>query len=576
MVRTRNFSRRNHKRMGGMKVVIYPGHNSTVGLFGKETIVLQEEKFTNVKNQGGIPRCALEYLDLKDIDSFSVPMENMFSIFTGEVNPIEQASQGKLRRVWNWVEYKLGYKYPLVKRLMLWIRNTIYNKIVSPQSKRQFENEIKPPIKVKYFDHHTCHCYSPVYFYNLKDRYLLFSMDGAGDGSFAKIFIHSPYNDTTISNSGFDASLGLLYSEVTRYLGMKPNDHEHKVMGLAAYTNFDPIAYRKLKQLVWLNKVNLTFKSKLNLNICQQYLVENLKGIRFDHIAAAMQKLLEDYVVKWVETAIEKTNIKKIACSGGVFMNVKLNKLIVESEKVEKVYFMPSAGDESTIFGAHYLAGGRGSPQSMYLGLEYNNKEVKEFLKNYPYKTCLYDDIEFEIAELLASKKIVARFQGRGEFGARALGHRSILGNPSDIRTYYKINDMIKKRDFWMPFAPTILEERASDYIKNWDKLKDKVLESSRFMTVAFDSTPKAQRHFIAAMHPKDKTLRPQILNYKMDTGYHRLVKHFERRTGIGGVLNTSFNLHGYPLVGTLKQAMFTFENSGLKYMAIENFLISK
>ena len=114
------------------------------------------------------------------------------------------------------------------------------------------------------------------------------------------------------------------------------------------------------------------------------------------------------------------------------------------------------------------------------------------------------------------------------------------------------------------------------DYIKNWDTLKDKVLESSRFMTTAFDSTPLAQKHLIAAIHPKDKTLRPQIINHKMDAGYYRLLKHFERKTGIGGILNTSLNLHGYPLVGTLEQAMFTFENSELKYMAIENYLISK
>lgn len=266
-------------------------------------------------------------------------------------------------------------------------------------------------------------------------------------------------------------------------------------------------------------------------------------------------------------------------------MNVKMNKIISESNNIDKAYFMPSAGDESTVFGAYYLQTMENNstshlPRSMYLGLEYNNQEAEKFLKEkgyfQKYKVDFFDDMEDKIACLLASKEIVARFKGKGEFGARALGHRSILGNPSDIRTFYRVNDMIKMRDFWMPFAPTILQEWAPKYIKNWDSLKDRILDSSRFMIIAFDSTPLAIEHLLAAIHPKDKTLRPQILNQEIDPDYYRLLKHFENLTGIGGLLNTSLNLHGYPLVGTLEQAVFTFDNSGLEYMAIENFMISK
>jgi len=596
--------------MSSSKVlVIYPGHNATVGLFeeGKLPVVLQEEKLTNIKNYIGIPNNSIKYFssklgqDFHKIESFPNPMKNMLFLFVPDKKDlIEEASRSKLRSIWNYFEYKGGSWCPLIKNSMLGIRNFILNRIISPKCRKEFEGFLNrkffiPSSKIKYLDHHTCHCFSPVSFYNLKekkDKYLLISMDGAGDMSFAKIFIYDSTKGkdeySLVSSSGFEASLGLLYSEVTKFLGMKPNEHEYKVMGLAAFVS-DPkyysLAYDRLKELVWLDKESLTFKSKINLNIAHGYLKEKLSGIRFDNISVAVQKLVENYVCEWIDAAVKKTGIKKIACSGGVFMNVKMNKIIAENNNIDQAYFMPSAGDESTIFGAYYLQAMENNttshlPTSMYLGLEHSNQEVEKFLKDkgyfQKYKVDVVDNMEEKLANLLASGQIVARFKGKGEFGARALGHRSILGNPSDIRTFYKVNDMIKMRDFWMPFAPTILQEWAPKYIKNWDSLKSRVLDSSRFMIIAFDSTPLAVDHLLAAIHPKDKTLRPQILNEEMDRDYYRLLKYFEKLTGMGGLLNTSLNLHGYPLVGTLEQAVFTFDNSGLEYIAIENFLISK
>lgn len=590
-------------------LVIYPGHNATVGLFeeGKAPFILQEEKLANIKNYIGTPEKSIRHIsdklgqDFHKIESFLTPMENMLFLFVPDKTDfIEKASCGWLRSIWNYLEYKGGYRCSLIKNSMLGIRNFILNRIVSPKCKKEFEGFLNrsfsiPGSKIKYMDHHTCHCFSPVSFYNLnekKDKYLLISMDGAGDMSFAKIFIYDSTKGkdeySLVSSSGFEASLGLLYSEVTKFLGMKPNEHEYKVMGLAAFVS-DPkyysLAYERLKDLVWLDKESLTFKSKINLNIAHFYLKEKLSGIRFDNVSAAIQKLVENYVCEWIEAAVEKTGIRKIACSGGVFLNVKMNKIISESNNIDEVYFMPSAGDESTVFGAYYLQAMKNnvtshSPKSMYLGLKYSNQEVEKFLKEKGYfqkhKIDFVEGIEEKLANLLASGEIVARFKGKGEFGARALGHRSILGNASDIRTFYKVNDMIKMRDFWMPFAPTVLEEWAPKYIKNWDSLKNRILDSSRFMIIAFDSTPLAIDHLLAAIHPKDKTLRPQILNEEMDPDYYCLLKHFESLTGMGGLLNTSLNLHGYPLVGTLEQAVFTFDNSGLEYIAIENFLISK
>jgi carbamoyltransferase len=175
-----------------------------------------------------------------------------------------------------------------------------------------------------------------------------------------------------------------------------------------------------------------------------------------------------------------------------------------------------------------------------------------------------------DIARLLTEGKIIARCAGRMEFGLRALGNRTIMADPRDYRIVRKINEAIKFRDFWMPFTPTILAERESDYIVNPKNL------SSPFMTMAFDSTELAQKELIAALHPADLTVRPQILLEEKNPGYYSIIKEFEKLTGVGGILNTSFNLHGYPIVLGPEQAIFTLENSELDGVLIGDYYIER
>ena len=182
----------------------------------------------------------------------------------------------------------------------------------------------------------------------------------------------------------------------------------------------------------------------------------------------------------------------------------------------------------------------------------------------------LHERIEEKIAELLVGDGVVARCSGRMEYGARALGNRSILANPSDHRVVPLINRMSKNRDFWMPFAPTILKEREADYLVNPKGL------GSPYMMLAFPTQPKRRDELRAAIHPQDGTARPQILEEDVNPEYFRIIREFERRTGIGAVLNTSFNLHGEPLVSSPADAVDTFERSGLPHLALGHFLISK
>ncbi len=601
-----------------MKILsIHPGHNATVAYFedGECKCVLHEEKFSNIKSHAGFPHNALEFLskkyDFSKIDFITFPFTELlwmnaplqgnknnndeFTYYHGDL--FENLSRGSfLRKIWDFMEY-----YFLFKKSFFYIRNLIISLFIKPAVKNKIFKYLNKKYNFKkeqivYFDHHFSHTISVIYFYNLKklnEKILIFSMDGAGDNKFAKIYIYDPINNKIelLSESDFTASIGLLYSGVTDFLGMKPNEHEYKVMGLAAYVNEEKYykkVYQKFKKILWLEPKTLKFHSKFNMNLTgtsNMFLKDEMIKVRFDNLAAGLQRFTEDMVIKWIKTAIDKTNIKTIACTGGVFMNVKMNQKIQELPEIEKVYFMPSCGDESNVHGcgaAIYFKKNieTKSDESMYKGHHYNNEEVEKFLKEngydkkYKIKRCI--DVEKEIALLLKDFNIVARFKGPGEWGARSLCNRAILGNASDLKTFYEVNDMIKMRDFWMPFAPTILDRWAEKYIKNWSVLKEKMWQSSRYMITTFDSTTLAQKHLRAAIHQKDKTLRPQIVFEKDNPDLYKLLKYYEDLTGMGGFLNTSLNIHGYPLVGTLEQAMFTFDNSGLIYMTLEDFLISK
>jgi carbamoyltransferase len=306
---------------------------------------------------------------------------------------------------------------------------------------------------------------------------------------------------------------------------------------------------------------------------------------RFDWIAGAIQKLTEEVLVKWIQRAIETTGIRNVCLGGGVFMNVKANSQIMYETPVEELRICPSAGDESTAIGSAYHGYKMLCEQNsiefnprpipnLYLGPSYCEEEIGSAIEETglrkKYIVESIEDMTDQVAGLLAKGKIVARFSGRMEFGARALGNRSILADPSNMEIVKVLNKQIKQRDFWMPFAPTILEERQHDYIQN-----PKQIEAPH-MVLAFNTNRLAWKELRAALHPYDNTCRPQILNEHSNKEYYDLVKKFEAITGIGGILNTSFNLHGEPIVCSPKDAIQTFENSGLGYLALGNFLISK
>lgn len=591
-------------------LAIHFGFNSSIAYTenGKLLYLLHEEKFDNIKNSICFPKECIEYLKTKvdiskvdritiwprgiskeswnryldkkaanaphDVDASKIPF--MEKVFYGLYKYVP-----KLFDIYNDYLLENEWRY---KAYFAWL---------SVELTKHLGKEITPDM-IDLVDHHLTHALSPVYFYGLhksKEPILLMTLDGAWDRdcSSVRVWENGKYRD--LGHTRFQYSLGFLWSYITLALGMKAHEHEYKVMWLAAYTEekyFKKVYDKLFAGLIWVD--GFEFKSRIPLNRANVFLRDKLYGLRFDNIAWALQYLTENLITEWIRTAVEKTGIKKVAMAGGVFMNVKMNKRIQEVETLDKAYFMPSAGDESTVLGLilySYVKHGYNLDElepinSMYGWIDITKADVEAFLPKYiswKYEVENLENLENSskrVAELLAEHKIVGVCHGKWEWGARSLCNRAILSNASDLKNFHTVNDMIKMRDFWMPFAPTILEEYAPKYLKNWESLKSRTYESSHYMITAFDSTPVAQLHLRAAIHQKDKTLRPQLVTWESNPWMYATLNKFEKLTGMGGVMNTSLNIHGYPLVGTLEQALFTFENSGLEYILLEHFLIKK
>jgi len=305
-----------------------------------------------------------------------------------------------------------------------------------------------------------------------------------------------------------------------------------------------------------------------------------LAGQRFDLIAAGIQRFVEDWLAAWARNCIRETGIRKVACAGGVFMNVKANLRLLEIPELEDLYIFPSCGDESNSIGAALrLAAQTGQPHMRALGPIYYGEPITDGEAGQAldaagssgrFRAVYVNDVERKTAEALAQGNIVARAKGPMEFGARALGNRSILARADSPVAVRVINQMVKSRDFWMPFAPSVLAERAGAYYS-----KPKPV-ASPYMMFAFPSRPEKRAAFAAAQHPYDFTTRPQEVTAAHNADYYRLLKEYEARTGEGIVLNTSFNLHGEPMVYRARDAVDVFLRSGLEYMALGNWWVEK
>lgn len=583
-------------------LAIQTGHNTSCALLRNGEIIgiVSEERFTRVKNYIGFPVQSIEWLlkygniSAQDLDAVAICGYTVFGReFFDENKPTKSKGIGSIiQNMYGKAEYHGGPLYrPLfnLKFKLVEHRDNIKQR-TDLMKLLESRFHIKKS-QVQYVEHHTCHVYSAYYGQTeKKEDAAILTLDGEGDTCSSTVNTIINGNMKRIASSWRHHSLGYIYSNTTTFMGMKALEHEYKVMGLAPYAAtkdkkyFMDIYNKAFKDVISLDKNNpLKFVSKFPTNRFGYWLRKKAVGERFDNVAGAVQHLTEKVASQWVKNVVDKTNISNIYAGGGVFMNVKMNMILAKLKEVKKLNILPSCGDESNPIGAAYylylkLCKERGlRPQTkrikdIYLGPDYDDEVADYINQNKLEKKFRIRKLDpNQVAKMIARGEVVARSSGRMEWGARSLGNRCIMANPTDLKHVWEINDQIKMRDFWMPFAPSILKERQHDYIDNPKNLE------APYMIMAFDSTELGKKELRAAMHQADFTLRPQLLEESWNPKYYKIIKEFENVTGIGGILNTSFNLHGKPIVATPKDAVEeTFVKSGLKHLILGDYLISK
>lgn len=572
---------------------------------GKISYAASEERFSRVKNDDNFPIRAIKdclktfNIKIKDIDYFAItskfcpPASELIKSMSrwGVADYLKQQNDYWFPKI---IEKKRGLdelkimsqsfktkdKY---KKLLL---NTFKGKNMDKnflKGRKNFFSKILkvPKNKIYEIDHHTCHNFYSYFASNFRNKKVLsLTMDGYGDGNNATVNYFNERSDYRNLSKINNCNLARLYRYVTLLLGMKPNEHEYKVMGLAPYgeklKKFSKV-YQILKNTMYVKGIK--FKYKVMPKDYFFWFKKKFDGQRFDQIAYGLQKYSEEIIFNWVKNCIRKYKIKNVVFSGGVSMNVKANGKLLDIKELKNLFVAGTGSDETLCFGAAiYLAKMKNvyntssNLLNLYLGPKTSSNEIQEIkkLKNKKnYRIIKYKDHKM-ISKLLMKGYIFGRCVGRMEFGARSLGNRSIIADPKIPYITNKINDAIKNRDFWMPFAPVILAEKSKKYLKKTIKA------FSPHMTIAYETKAPAEIDMPACLHPKDKTARAQILRKNENKKFYELLSDFYSLTKRPCLMNTSFNLHGYPIVRNLKDAFYVFENSKLDGLITDNYVILK
>ena len=435
--------------------------------------------------------------------------------------------------------------------------------------------------RFRFIHHHLAHAISAYAFSGFDDAAVLV-LDGRGAWEATSLWHGRDGRLEHVWTIPWPNSLGLFYAQFTQFLGFQPYSDEWKVMGLAPYgepgmnlREFivpDDSAYRVSTRLL-LGRDSAPLAGIVS-RLGPSRVPESEIDSRHKNLAFAVQDSCEQAMLTLARGAVEKTRCRNLCLAGGVALNSKANGKILASGIVDRIFVQPAASDDGTCLGAAlgpYLDNGGHLPvtkmRHAYLGNEYSDAEIERVLQTYKLRIIRVVDPAKAAAELLADGKILGWFQGRMEFGPRALGARSILADPRDPEMNAKVNNAVKFREWWRPFAPSILAENAGDYLES--------ATDSPFMVLT--AQVKAEkRDVIPSVTHVDGSARPQTVERDVCPLYWQLIHEFGERTGVPVVMNTSFNLRGEPIVCTPTDAIRTFYSSGMDALVIGNFLVEK
>jgi carbamoyltransferase len=422
--------------------------------------------------------------------------------------------------------------------------------------------------RLKRVEHHSSHA-ANAYWTSGFDDALIVTLDGYGSGLAGSVSTGRDGAIERLHAIDYPHSLGTFYESVTSGLGFQPSRHEGKIVGLAAYG--DPVVLRDVL-LARFDQQPGAFRILESNNLFfARMLASQFPKI---DVAAAYQHVLETVAVAYVSHYVQQTGLRNLVLSGGVVANVKLNQRLREIPGVERIFVHPNMGDGGCGTGAALLEfegseALREPIQHVFWGPCYTESEMAETLRAAQLPFSHYREIHARIAQLIAGGKVVARFDGRMEYGPRALGNRSILYHAHEPAVNQWLNQRLGRTEF-MPFAPATLYEHRRDCYENIDGGE----YAAQFMTLTFDCTPEMKRTSPAAVHV-DGTARPQLVTEGATPGFHRILTEYYRLTGVPSVINTSFNMHEEPIVCSPQDAVRAFLQGNLDYLAMGPFLVA-
>ena len=538
---------------------------------------INEERLVRIKRYRGFPYKSIEWilkysnLSIDDIDYIAIAKASPTE------NPDRFYKASNLLKSYNYFDKKDPSSF-LVKILNLVI-NKYRNSPKSINLAKKMNYEIDEWInnnncsdKVIRVSHHRAHA-ECAYWASGFDNAIAITMDGQGEGITSQVYLIDNGKFTLLREINAPHSLGNFYAAVTKALGFKPARHEGKITGLAAYADQDPELLSEIQKMAFYKHDGSFFSPSIYGNYIK--ILKLAKKYGKEKISSVFQYILEDITSNYISYYVEKYNIENVVLAGGVFGNVKLNQKIHEINGVSNIYIFPHMADGGLGYGAAQFVyrektndDSIASIKDMYWGPEYSDDEIKESLSKYSVKYKYCDEIEKEIALYLSQGKVVTHFFGRMEFGPRALGNRSILYSATEPSVNNWLNQKLERSEF-MPFAPVTLMEKTNECYLNTEGAED----TAQFMTITFECTDEMKNKSPAVVHV-DGTARPQLISKKNNPRYHRILSEYYNLTGIPSIVNTSFNMHEDPIVCSPDDAIKTFIQGELDYLAMGNFLV--
>ena len=572
---------------------------------GKIIAAAQEERFTRKKHDSNYPYNAIEFvlkyanLKLSEVDKI-VFFEKPFLKFE--------------RLLETYVAFAPKGFVSFAKAMPIWIKEKLFQKNLLFNKLKQHDQNYKSDQNIFFSDHHLSHAASAFY-PSPFDEAVVLTADGVGEWATTTVAV-GRNNELEIKKEiHFPHSLGLLYSAFTYYTGFKVNSGEYKLMGLAPYGN--PIYEDKVKQLFDMKEdgtfrlnqkyfnyaTGLTMTSKKFDDLFGQKPrnTKNEKITQFHmDIASSIQKVTEEIMINLVKSIRKEYGIKNLCLAGGVALNCVANGKILKEKIFDNIWIQPAAGDAGGSLGAalalwHIDLGNKrfvnpkDNMSGSYLGTEFNQDEIERELKiaGANFETLKYDEMIDKTAQFLSNEKAIGWFQGRMEFGPRALGARSILGDPRSDKMQKNLNLKVKFRESFRPFAPSILREDLSTWFDiNVDSPymllvaninSDKKIEMNNEQKKLFGIDKlNIKRSEIPAVTHVDYSARVQTVTKDTNNRYYDLISKFKEKTGCPVIVNTSFNVRGEPIVNSPEDAFKCFMGNNLDKLVIGNYFLDK